>query len=164
MSKRWYVVHAYSGFEKNVARALKERIELSNLGQYFGQVLVPTEEVVEMRAGQKRRSERKFFPGYVLVEMELNDETWHLVKETPRVMGFIGGKADKPAPLTEAEASAILDRVEAGGDKAMPKTIYEPGELKPIAYKDGRRIGQTVMLTAGEPASLRRPRRIRSDR
>ncbi len=129
MSKRWFVVHAYSGFEKNVARTLRERIELSNLKEFFGQVLVPTEEVVEMRAGQKRRSERKFFPGYVLVEMELNDETWHLVKETPRVMGFIGGKADRPAPLTDAEARAILDRVESGTDKAMPKTVYEPGEL-----------------------------------
>src|SRR5215468_9220545 len=129
MTKKWYVVHAYSGFEKNVARALKERINLSNLQEHFGQVLVPTEEVVEMRAGQKRRSERKFFPGYVLVEMELNDNTWHLVKETPRVMGFIGGKADRPAPLTEAEANAILERVESGGDKATPKTIYEPGEL-----------------------------------
>jgi transcriptional antiterminator NusG len=135
MAKRWYVVHAYSGFEKNVARALKERIGLSKLEEYFGQVLVPTEEVVEMRAGQKRRSERKFFPGYVLVEMELNDETWHLVKETPRVMGFIGGKADRPAPLTEVEAKAILDRVESGGDKATPKTIYEPGEL--VRVTDG---------------------------
>ena len=102
--KTWYVVHAYSGFEKNVARALKERVELSSLDEFFGEILVPTEEVVEMRAGQKRRSERKFFPGYVLVEMELNDDTWHLVKETPRVMGFIGGKADQPAPLSEAEA------------------------------------------------------------
>ncbi len=129
MSKRWFVVHAYSGFEKSVARTLRERIELSKLKEFFGQVLVPTEEVVEMRAGQKRRSERKFFPGYVLVEMELNDETWHLVKETPRVMGFIGGKADHPAPLTDAEARAILDRVESGSDKATPKTIYEPGEL-----------------------------------
>ena len=114
MAKRWYVVHAYSGFEKNVARALKERIGLSKLEEYFGQVLVPTEEVVEMRAGQKRRSERKFFPGYVLVEMELNDKTWHLVKETPRVMGFIGGKADRPAPLTENEAKRSCDRVEIG--------------------------------------------------
>jgi transcriptional antiterminator NusG len=129
MSKRWYVVHAYSGFEKNVSRALKERIELSEFGDCFGQILVPTEEVVEMRAGQKRRSERKFFPGYVLVEMELNDETWHLVKETPRVMGFIGGKADQPAPLTDAEASAILERVEQGSEKATPKTMFEPGEL-----------------------------------
>src|SRR5262245_62317101 len=111
MAKRWYVVHAYSGFEKNVARALKERIGLSKLEEYFGQVLVPTEEVVEMRAGQKRRSERKFFHGYVLVEMELNDETWHLVKETPRVMGLIGGRADRPAQLSGFEAKAIADRV-----------------------------------------------------
>ena len=127
--KPWYVVHAYSGFEKNVARALRERIELSGLGDYFEDVLVPTEEVVEMRAGQKRRSERKFFPGYVLVQMELNDDTWHLVKETPRVMGFIGGKADAPAPLSDREVTAILDRVRAGTDKAMPKTVFEPGEL-----------------------------------
>jgi len=129
MAKLWYVVHAYSGFEKNVARALKERIDLSQLDEFFGEVMVPTEEVVEMRAGQTRRSERKFFPGYVLVQMELTDETWHLVKETPRVMGFIGGKADHPAPLTEAEANAILDRVEAGSEKASPKTVFEPGEL-----------------------------------
>lgn len=129
MSKKWYVVHAYSGFEKNVSRALRERIELSSLQEFFGEIMVPVEEVVEMRGGQKRRSERKFFPGYVLVEMELNDDTWHLVKETPRVMGFIGGKADHPAPLTESEANAILDRVAAGSDKATPKTIFEAGEI-----------------------------------
>jgi transcriptional antiterminator NusG len=129
MKKLWYVVHAYSGFEKNVVRALKERIELSHFGDLFGEVMVPTEEVVEMRAGQRRRSERKFVPGYVLVHMELTDETWHLVKETPRVMGFIGGKADQPAPLTDAEANAILDRVEAGSGKATFKTVFEPGEL-----------------------------------
>ena len=129
VSKKWYVVHAYSGFEKNVARSLAERVELSTLGEYFGEILVPTEEVVEMRAGQKRRSERKFFPGYVLVHMELTDDTWHLVKETPRVMGFIGGKADQPAPLTDAEANAILDRVARGSEKATPKTIFEPGEI-----------------------------------
>jgi transcriptional antiterminator NusG len=127
--KKWYVVHAYSGFEKNVARALKERVGLSTLQDFFGDILVPTEEVVEMRAGQKRRSERKFFPGYVLVEMELNEDTWHLVKETPRVMGFIGGKADQPAPLTDREAAAILDRVAAGSEKATPKTVFEPGEI-----------------------------------
>jgi transcriptional antiterminator NusG len=126
---RWYVVHAYSGFEKAVARSLRERIELSELKEHFDEVLVPTEEVVEMRAGQKRRSERKFFPGYVLVHMALNDNTWHLVKETPRVMGFIGGKADAPAPLSEAEAKAILARVQEGSDKATPKTVFEPGEL-----------------------------------
>ena len=107
MTKKWYVVHAYSGFEKNVARALEERVELAGQKEYFGEILVPTEDVVEMRAGQKRKSERKFFPGYVLVEMELTDDTWHLVKETPRVMGFIGGKADEPAPLSEREAAAI---------------------------------------------------------
>ena len=129
MSKKWYVVHAYSGFEKNVSRALQERIDLSTLQEFFGEIMVPVEEVVEMRGGQKRRSERKFFPGYVLVEMELNDDTWHLVKETPRVMGFIGGKADHPAPLTENEANAILDRVAAGSDKATPKTLFEPGEI-----------------------------------
>jgi transcriptional antiterminator NusG len=129
MSKKWYVVHAYSGFEKNVARALTERVALSPHKEFFGEILVPTEEVVEMRAGQKRRSERKFFPGYVLVEMELNDDTWHLVKETPRVMGFIGGKADHPAPLSEKEAQAILDRVAQGSEKATPKTVFEPGEV-----------------------------------
>ncbi|MCZ6457809.1 MAG: transcription termination/antitermination protein NusG [Gammaproteobacteria bacterium] len=129
MAKRWYVVHAYSGYEKQVMRALRERIEFSGLQDSFGEVMVPTEEVVEMRAGQKRRSERKFFPGYVLVEMELNDDTWHLVKDTPRVMGFIGGKADHPAPLTDAEANAILERVAEGSEKATPKTVFEPGEL-----------------------------------
>ena len=133
MTKRWYVVHAYSGFEKQVMRALKERIALSGFAEQFGEVLVPTEEVVEMRAGQKRRSERKFFPGYVLVEMELNDDTWHLVKDMPRVMGFIGGKADKPAPLTEPEARRILSRVEEGGDKPTPKTLFEPGEVVRVA-------------------------------
>ncbi len=125
----WYVVHAYSGFEKAVMRSLNERIGLSSVKDHFGEVLVPTEEVVEMRAGKKRRSERKFFPGYVLVQMELNDETWHLVKETPRVMGFIGGKADHPAPLPDAEAEAILARVREGSEKATPKTVFEPGEL-----------------------------------
>jgi transcription termination/antitermination protein NusG len=128
MAKRWYVVHAYSGFEKKVASSLKERIELHSMQEKFGDVLVPTEEVVEMRSGQKRKSERKFFPGYVLVQMDLDDDTWHLVKETPRVMGFIGGKADKPAPITDAEADAILQRVQSA-DKPKPKTIFEPGEM-----------------------------------
>ena len=129
MSMRWYVLHAYSGYEKKVKAALEERIELRGLQSKFGRVLVPSEEIVEMRAGQKRKSERKFFPGYVLVEMDLDDESWHLVKETPRVMGFIGGKADKPAPITEAEAQAILHRVEEGTDKPRPKTLFEPGEM-----------------------------------
>jgi len=129
MAKRWYVIHAYSGYEKRVAAALRERIELHGMQDSFGEILVPTEEVVEMRAGQKRKSERKFFPGYVLVQMELNDASWHLVKDTPRVMGFIGGKADRPAPITEKEAEAILQRVDDSIEKPKPKTIFEPGEM-----------------------------------
>lgn len=129
MSKRWYVVHAYSGYEKKVKAALEERIELNGVQDLFGEVMVPTEEVVEMRAGQKRKSERKFFPGYVLVNMELNDVSWHLVKETPRVLGFIGGKADKPAPITEKEADVILQRMQEGVDAPRPKTLFEAGEV-----------------------------------
>jgi transcriptional antiterminator NusG len=128
-NKRWYVIHAYSGFERKVKQSIEERIALSGLQDYFGQVLVPTEEVVEMRGGQKRRSERKFFPGYVLIEMVLNDETWHLVKETSRVMGFIGGTADKPAPITQREVSEIMSRLEETVDRPAHKTVYEPGEL-----------------------------------
>lgn len=135
MSKRWYVVHAYSGYEKKVALAIKERVDLAGMEDQFGEILVPTEEVVEIRGGQKRKSERKFFPGYVLVQMELSDDTWHLIKETPRVMGFIGGKADKPAPITEREADAILARVHDAEEKPRPKTLFEPGEL--IRVVDG---------------------------
>lgn len=127
--KRWYVVHAYSGYERKVKQSLEERIALSGMADRFGDVLVPTEEVVEMRAGQKRRSERKFFPGYVLINMELNDDTWHLVKDTPRVMGFIGGKADKPAPITPKEVDEIMNRLEETVDKPAHKTVYEPGEM-----------------------------------
>lgn len=129
MTKRWYVVHAYSGYEKQVMRSLKERVRLYKMEDQFGDILVPTEEVVEMRAGQKRKSERKFYPGYVLVQMEMNDATWHLVKETVRVMGFIGGTSDKPAPITEKEAAAILRRVEDSTEKPKPKTLFEPGEI-----------------------------------
>jgi transcriptional antiterminator NusG len=122
------------GTRKKVALALQERIDLLEMQDSFGDILVPTEEVVEMRAGQKRKSERKFFPGYVLVQMELSDASWHLVKETPRVMGFIGGKADKPSPITEAEANKILDRVQSD-DKPRPKTVFEPGEV--VRVNDG---------------------------
>jgi transcriptional antiterminator NusG len=128
-SKRWYVVHAYSGHEKKVANSLRERVARAGMQDLFGDILVPTEEVIEMRGGQKRKSERKFFPGYVLVQMELTDETWHLVKETPRVMGFIGGKADKPAPITDREAAAILQQVQDSEEKPRPKTMFEQGEL-----------------------------------
>src|SRR3972149_9519085 len=127
--KRWYVVHAYSGFEKSVAQALRDRIVRDGMEERFGDVLVPTEEVVEMRAGQKRRSERKFFPGYVLVQMEMDDDAWHLVKETPKVLGFIGGTSEKPTPITEKEANAVLRRVEEGGEKPRPKVLFEPGEM-----------------------------------
>ncbi len=126
---RWYVVHAYSGYEKKVAAALKERVALYGMEDRFGDILVPTEEVVEIKGGQKRKSERKFFPGYVLVQMDLGDDTWHLVKETPRVMGFIGGKADQPAPITDKEADAILQRVQDSEDKPRPKTVFEAGEV-----------------------------------
>lgn len=129
MSLRWYVVHAYSNFEHKVKKSLEERIKLQGLEHKFGEILVPTEEVVEMREGQKRRSERKFFPGYVLVQMELDDDTWHLVKEVPKVLGFIGGSTDRPAPISDAEAEAILQRVQEGADKPRPKVLFEPGEV-----------------------------------
>lgn len=129
MAKHWYVVHAFSGHEAKVTRAMQERIERAGMQDMFGEILVPTEEVVEMRGGQERRSERKFFPGYVLVHMELTDETWHLVKDVPQVMGFIGGTADHPAPITDREAEAILQRVQEGVDKPQPKVLFEPGEV-----------------------------------
>lgn len=129
MSKRWYVVHAYSGYEKKVAATLRDRVVLKGMEDFFGDILVPTEEVIEIRGGQKRKSERKFFPGYVLVQMDLSDDTWHLVKETPQVMGFIGGKADKPAPITDKEAEAILQRVHDSEEAPRPKTMFEPGEM-----------------------------------
>ncbi len=135
MAKRWYVVHAYSGFEKQVKRSLEERIKLAGLEDKFGQILVPTEEVVEMRDGQKRRSDRKFFPGYVLVQMEMDDETWHLVKSVPKVMGFIGGTSDKPAPISDKEAEAILARMQEGAEKPRPKVLFEPGEV--VRITDG---------------------------
>ncbi|MEJ2404768.1 MAG: transcription termination/antitermination protein NusG [Candidatus Thiodiazotropha sp.] len=129
MAMRWYVVHAYSGFESQVQRSLKERVERYDMQDKFGEILVPTEEVVEMRAGQQRKSERKFFPGYVLVQMEMTDETWHLVKDVPKVMGFIGGTGDRPAPISEKEANAILQRVQEGVEKPRPKVLFEPGEV-----------------------------------
>jgi transcriptional antiterminator NusG len=123
------VVHAYSGFESQVKRSLLDAIQRAGMEEYFGEILVPTEEVVEMRGGQQRKSERKFFPGYVLVQMEMTDETWHLVKDTPRVMGFIGGTSDKPAPISDREADSILQRVQEGVEKPRPKVLFEPGEV-----------------------------------
>ena len=135
MALRWYVVHAYSNFEHTVQKALKERIARAGLEAKFGEVLVPTEEVVEMRDGQKRKSERKFYPGYVLVQMEMDEETWHLVREVPKVLGFIGGTSDKPAPISDREANQILRRVEEGVDKPRPKVLFEPGEV--VRVNDG---------------------------
>ena len=135
MSLNWYVVHAYSNFEHKVATSLKDRIKREGLEGKFGEILVPTEEVVEMRDGQKRKSDRKFFPGYVLVQMEMDESTWHLVKEVPKVLGFIGGTSDKPAPITDKEANSILRRVEEGVDKPRPKVLFEPGEV--VRVTDG---------------------------
>jgi len=128
VARRWYVIHAYSGFEGQVKRSLEERVRRAGLEDFFGDILVPTEEVVEMRNGQQRKSERKFFPGYVLVQMEMTDETWHLVKSVPKVMGFIGGTGDRPAPIPDKQADAILQRMQEGVEKPRPKVLYEPGE------------------------------------
>lgn len=133
--KRWYVVHAYSGFEKYVMQVLNERIRVEALTDKFGEILVPTEEVVELRAGQKRKSERKFFPGYVLVEMIMDEQTWHLVRSIPKVLGFIGGTSDKPAPITPKEAEIILQRMQDSSEKPKPKILFEVGEV--VRVTDG---------------------------
>ena len=135
MAKHWYVVHAYSNYEMRVKAALEERIERLELEEFFGSIMIPTEEVVEMRDGQKKKSTRKFFPGYVLVEMEMNDDTWQLVKNTQRVLGFIGGKSDHPAPISEKEVAAIMGRMEEGVDAPRPKTLFDVGEV--VRVNDG---------------------------
>lgn len=129
MSKQWYVVHAYSNFEAKVKASIQEHVRLAGMEDKFGEIMIPTEEVVEIRGGTKRRSERKFFPGYVLVEMEMTDETWHLIKDVPKVMGFIGGTKDKPAPISDKEAMAIIGAVKEGVGKPKPKILYQPGEV-----------------------------------
>ena len=135
MSKRWYVVHAYSGFEKSVMRAIQERFTRLGMQEKFGRILVPVEEVVEMKGGQKSITERKFFPGYVLVEMEMNDESWHLVKSTPKVTGFVGGTANKPAPISDKEVEKIMQQMQDGVDKPRPKVLFEVGEV--VRVKEG---------------------------
>jgi transcriptional antiterminator NusG len=130
VSKKWYVVQAFSGFEKRVATTLQEHIERAGLQDMFGQILVPTEDVVELgRGGKKRTTERKFFPGYVLVEMDLNDETWHLVKSVPKVSGFIGGQGSDPTPITKSEVDAIVGRMEDSVEKPKPKFSFVAGEM-----------------------------------
>lgn len=135
MAKHWYVVHTYSQFEKSVRRALTERIAREGMQEQFGQILVPVEEVVELKSGQKSISERKFFPGYVLVEMEMTDESWHLVKSTAKVTGFLGGSAMKPTPITAKEVQNIMDQMQAGVEKPRPKILFEVGES--VRVKDG---------------------------
>jgi transcriptional antiterminator NusG len=133
--KRWYVVQAFSGYEGRVQKTLIEHIKLNGMEDYFGEILVPTEEVVEMRAGQKRKSERKFFPGYVLVEMAMNDQSWHLVKSIDRVMGFIGGTAERPAPISTKEVERIMSRLQESHDSPRPRTMFEVGQI--VRVTDG---------------------------
>lgn len=135
MAKRWYVVHTYSQFEKSVQRALVERIAREGMTDLFGQILVPVEEVVELKSGQKSISERKFFPGYVLVEMEMTDDSWHLVKNTPKVTGFLGGSAMKPTPISQKEVDNIMSQMQAGVEKPRPKVLFEVGEA--VRVKEG---------------------------
>ncbi len=135
MAKRWYVVHTYSQFEKSVQRALQERIARAGMQDRFGQILVPVEEVVELKSGQKSISERKFFPGYVLVEMEMTDETWHLVKDTPKVTGFLGGSAMRPTPISQKDVDNIMQQMQAGVEKPRPKVLFEVGEA--VRVKEG---------------------------
>jgi len=126
---RWYVVHAYSGMEKAVERNLRERIERSGMQDKFGRILVPTEEVVELKGGKKSVTERRFFPGYVLVEMLMDDDTWHLVKHTSKVTGFVGGAKNRPAPISEAEVMKIVHQMQEGIEKPRPKVEWTVGEL-----------------------------------
>ena len=132
MAKRWYVVHVYSGFEKKIAQQVKEQAAQKGLADLFDEVLVPSEEVVELRRGQKVNAERKFFPGYVLVKMEMTDDTWHLIKDTPKVTGFLGTKI-RPSPITEAEAERIMKQTQEGVDHPRPSVLFEIGEQVRVA-------------------------------
>lgn len=155
MTMQWYVVHAYSGFEKSVMRALLERIERAGMQDSFGQVLVPVEEVVEMKGGQKKTTERKFFPGYVLVQMEMNDDSWHLVKSTPKVTGFVGGTANKPAPISEREVQSILQQMQEGVEKPKPKITFEAGEMVRVVDGPFNEFNGTVEEVNYEKSKLR---------
>jgi len=155
MTMQWYVVHAYSGFEKSVQRALKERIERDGMQDSFGEILVPVEEVVEMKGGQKKTTERKFFPGYVLVQMEMNDDSWHLVKSTPKVTGFVGGTANKPAPISEREVQAILQQMQEGVEKPKPKVTFESGELVRVIDGPFNEFNGTVEEVNYEKSKMR---------
>ena len=135
MTQKWYVVHAFSGMEKSVAKDLQERIDRAEMQDDFGEILVPVEEVVEIRKGQKSISERRFFPGYVLVEMSMNEQTWHLVKNTNKVTGFVGGSSSKPSPISQAEVNKIMAQMKEGVEKPRPKVLFETGEI--VRVKEG---------------------------
>ena len=135
MARHWYVVHAYSGMEKSVRRAILERIARAGMEDKFGRILVPTEEVVEMKNGQRAVSERSFFPGYVFVEMEMDDDSWHLIKHTAKVTGFVGGSGHKPSPISDKEVEKILAQMQEGVEKPKPKVLFEVGEM--VRVKDG---------------------------
>ena len=154
MALKWYVVHAYSGYEQQVMRTIQERVKRFGLEDQFGEILVPTEEVVEMRDGQKRKSDRKFFPGYVLVEMEMDDDSWHLVKDCPKVMGFIGGTSDKPTPITEREAQTILNRIEEGAEKPRVAT-GRARSTTAVTIIDVVAAGETQLASSSLPLSSR---------
>jgi transcriptional antiterminator NusG len=132
MAQRWYVLHVYSGFEKKIATQIKEQAELKGLADHIGDVVVPTEEVVEIRRAQKVNAERKFFPGYVLIKMELTDDTWHLIKDVPKVTGFLGSKT-KPTPISDAEADRIIKQAQDGTENRRPSIIFEIGEQVRVA-------------------------------
>ena len=125
----WYVVQAYSGYEMKVRDALIERINLAGLKEKFGEILVPTEQVVELKSGEKKKTERKFFPGYIIIEMDMDDDTWQLVKHTPRISTFVGGTKEKPMPISKQEVDKIINRIEVGEEAPRPKTLFEPGEV-----------------------------------
>ncbi|MBX4181108.1 transcription termination/antitermination protein NusG [Sodalis sp. CWE] len=128
VKKRWYVIQTFSGLESSVVKSLCEHIKFKNMEKFFGKILVPKEEIVEIRGGHRRKSERKFFPGYVLIQMTMNDASWHLVRNVPRVMSFIGGAGDRPSPVSDKEVDAIMNSLQKVGDKPRPKTIFDPGE------------------------------------
>ena len=151
----WYILQVHSGTEKKVEKELLVQLEKKGLKSNIGKIEIPSEEVVEMKGGQKRTSERKFFPGYVLVNMELDDESWHLVKDTPRVMGFIGGKREKPSPISEKEADIILRRVQDSGETPRPKTMFEAGEMVRVTDGPFNDFNGTVEEVNHEKSKLR---------
>ena len=153
--KRWYVVQAFSGYEKHVKKAIQEHVERAKMEAFFGEILVPTEEVVEMKGGQKRTSERKFFPGYVLVNMEMTDESWHLVKGVPRVAGFIGGTENRPMPIKDREAQEIIQQISDSVDKPKMKFTFAPGEIVRIVDGPFQDFNGTVEDANFEKAKLR---------